>query len=357
MQKVKIDIYISDLLYSYDCVIVPNFGGFVTNNASAKVQAIQHKFAPPSKQISFNKNLKNNDGLLSNHIASTDSISYEAANQLIQAFVHQTIEGFQKGDRIQIEKVGTLFLDPEKNVQFQPVENNDYLLDSFGLNTFRALPIARAGANERIEKRIKEQLPLLKEEEKKKRKYYWPAAAILVFFLCSAFLLNQQFSWVKTQEVNYSSLDFFTADTPSYNAKAISSEGVEKVDFILERKVNFPEGLVPFETMAGKSTLLVVDNRKEETDTKLDNTAVDVKTLKNKMKFHVMGGCFAELSNAEGLVKSLRSQGFEARLLGKYKNLYAVSFGSFARKEDARTLLSTVKTQENSSAWLLVKPF
>ena len=69
MQNIKIDVYISDLLYSYDCVVIPDFGGFVANYASAKVQAVQHKITPPSKKISFNKNLRTNDGLLNNYIA------------------------------------------------------------------------------------------------------------------------------------------------------------------------------------------------------------------------------------------------------------------------------------------------
>ena len=96
--------YINDLLYRYDCVIVPDFGGFVANYASAKIQPIQHKLTPPSKQVSFNKNLKTNDGLLTSHIAQRKSIAYEEAKDLIEAFVSQSIEGLNKGDKIQIEK-------------------------------------------------------------------------------------------------------------------------------------------------------------------------------------------------------------------------------------------------------------
>ena len=57
----KIDKHINELLYNHDCVIVPEFGGFVTNYASAKIHPVQHTFTPPSKNIVFNKNLKNND--------------------------------------------------------------------------------------------------------------------------------------------------------------------------------------------------------------------------------------------------------------------------------------------------------
>ena len=61
--------YIKDLLYRYDCVIIPNFGGFITNKISAKFNVDSSCFYPPSKQIAFNSHLKGNDGLLANYIS------------------------------------------------------------------------------------------------------------------------------------------------------------------------------------------------------------------------------------------------------------------------------------------------
>ena len=83
----SITTYISDLLYRYDCVIVPDFGGFVTNTISAKVNHFSHTFYPPTKQITFNAHLKNNDGLLANYIASSQKISFEEASVKIAALV------------------------------------------------------------------------------------------------------------------------------------------------------------------------------------------------------------------------------------------------------------------------------
>ena len=65
--------YINDLLYRYDCVIVPNFGGFITNIIGANVSAEKNTFYPPKKQITFNVYLQHNDGLLANYIASSEN--------------------------------------------------------------------------------------------------------------------------------------------------------------------------------------------------------------------------------------------------------------------------------------------
>ena len=75
--------YISDLLYRYECVIVPEFGGFVTNKIGAKINESNDTFYPPSKQITFNSHLNINDGLLANYIASLENISFDEASKAI----------------------------------------------------------------------------------------------------------------------------------------------------------------------------------------------------------------------------------------------------------------------------------
>ena len=53
----KIEEYISDLLFEHDCVIVPDFGGFVCNYGPAAIDPAKHLFEPPAKRILFNKGL------------------------------------------------------------------------------------------------------------------------------------------------------------------------------------------------------------------------------------------------------------------------------------------------------------
>lgn len=80
----KIENYIAQLLYRYQCVTVPGFGAFLTEIQSAQLVESSHSFFPPKKLISFNSYLKNNDGLLANHIAQTEKTSYEYAVSAIQ---------------------------------------------------------------------------------------------------------------------------------------------------------------------------------------------------------------------------------------------------------------------------------
>ncbi len=76
-----IEKYIKYLLFEHDCVVIPDFGGFIANYVSADIHPIRHTFVPPSKNIAFNEMLKLNDGLLVAHIANHEHISREEALQ------------------------------------------------------------------------------------------------------------------------------------------------------------------------------------------------------------------------------------------------------------------------------------
>ena len=79
----KFDTYIKDLLYRNDCVVLPNLGAFITRNVSAKIDESNNVIYPPSKHISFNPKIVENDGLLANHIAIVENISREKAGNKI----------------------------------------------------------------------------------------------------------------------------------------------------------------------------------------------------------------------------------------------------------------------------------
>ena len=103
--------YISSLLVEYDCVIIPDFGGFVANYASAKIHPTQHTFEPPFKQIAFNKNLTTNDGLLANAVAIGQSITFVEASSWIEQEVLRIEIRLAKKEPIKLDNVGTLFYD------------------------------------------------------------------------------------------------------------------------------------------------------------------------------------------------------------------------------------------------------
>ena len=95
---------VAELLHYNDCVIVPNFGAFVLKSKSAHIQ--KNEFFPPSKYVSFNVMLKDNDGLLAKHISIEKKISYKKSLILISEEVISFKESLNKDLIIDTECLG-----------------------------------------------------------------------------------------------------------------------------------------------------------------------------------------------------------------------------------------------------------
>ena len=131
------------LLYKYNCVIIPGFGGVITNYRSAEIHPVKHTFAPPKKQLAFNENLVESDGLLANHIALTNSISIEYAEQEIVKYVKGIKNTIEVEGNIILDQIGMFSYNSEKRIQFKPLITENYLEDSFGLPELYFKPIER----------------------------------------------------------------------------------------------------------------------------------------------------------------------------------------------------------------------
>ena len=72
----RIDKYIKELLLENETVIIPGFGAFISTYKPAEINKENDTIKPPSKEISFNQNIRNNDGLLVGHVADAQGISH-----------------------------------------------------------------------------------------------------------------------------------------------------------------------------------------------------------------------------------------------------------------------------------------
>jgi len=139
----EIKKYIKSLLSNHDTVVIPDFGGFITNYESAEVNPINNKFRPPYKKIGFNDKLKLNDGLLINTISKSENISQEQTVALVKEFVYKIKGEIDKKKKWVFEQLGTFFINAEKHLQFKPVTDVNYLNGSFALPDLSFKPIYR----------------------------------------------------------------------------------------------------------------------------------------------------------------------------------------------------------------------
>ena len=356
----KIDGHISELLYRYDCVIVPELGGFVCNYAPAKIQPVQHSFSPPSKHIVFNSNLRNNDGLLANHISVEEKRTFAEANSIIKDFVSDANLKLESGKKVGIEEVGTLFMDVERNIQFEPDVNSNFLLESFGLNTFNSPAIKREGISQRIEKGFKDRIIPKEASVGKAPKRKINVRRMAALAIAAPLIAAMVWIPLKTdllKKINFASINpFAKKETPLYKAPASIAPVLSAKELGGNAEVKLNENTV--ENVSIKLTdesahSIVVNVAKPDSTAvrPVENNPVSV----SRGNFFIIGGCFEVPENATRFAASLREKGYNAEILSeKLGRLSPVCYSSFGSREEALNELAKIHAAD-PNAWLLVK--
>ena len=293
--------YISDLLYRYECVIVPGFGGFVSNKISSTVNEFTHTFSPPTKKLSFNRQLLNNDGLLANYISLSESISFEEAVSKIDIKVSQW-EALLENEHLFLNGIGTLDLNKENNLVFEPLESTNFLTSSFGLESFQSQKISRSNLN-------KETIQI-QSRRKTSPTYLKYAAAITVLLTVGSL------GWNSIEQKK-------AADLATQQRKVISTK-IEEATFFINNPL----------------------------------PAINLDVVKKELpkKFHLIAGAFGQKANAYRKVNQLKQKGFNAQIVGVNKwGLTQVSFESYTTREEAIDHLQIIKKSIAKDAWLYIK--
>ena len=141
---------ISYLLYYNDCVILPNFGAFVLKSKSAYIE--DNEFFPPSKYVSFNSMLKDNDGLLAKFISEERKISYKKSLKLISDEVKVLNEKLSEDLIFDTEYLGIFELKEKNTLIFNPDFSINFDSSVFGLNSFVRKPIINISSKRAADK-------------------------------------------------------------------------------------------------------------------------------------------------------------------------------------------------------------
>lgn len=162
----KIARYVGNLLYDYECVVIPGLGGFLTNDKPVSINEVTHNFSPSFREIHFNVHLRTNDGLLINHVAQQEQIGYKTAKLRVDQFVFQCHNALNSGKKIIFKNIGSIYLDTDKNIVFQQDTKINYNPDSFGLNSLVSPVIRRVSDEEKVKNIVKSAIKKNKASKK-----------------------------------------------------------------------------------------------------------------------------------------------------------------------------------------------
>ena len=364
---------ISRLLLRHNCVIIPDFGGFVARTSPSEIDEVRGIIHPPKKSILFNQQLTISDGLVISEYALANDISFTASLEKIKQIICLWKEELKAGKTITIDKVGTLQLGENDSLQFVQDRFFNLLLSSFGLGSVKFIPVI-AEEKETIEEVVLEEveqktllekveedvdLSIIQHPATRGRSLNWKAAIAAACILPIAFysywipvqtkafesgvFASQDFNpFAKAQESKYiqatiskgeqlvegNTLEEQISELDS-SAESFSYEWDETTFYTIPipKKVNTTNN--SSEVIQPVSVPPVIENNQTSSSVTNQPTTqvssdISFSGVKSGKKYAIVG-CFSEVSNAKNYVQELNSKGFNATFLDYSKGLYRIS--------------------------------
>ena len=313
-----IETYISDLLYRYDCVTIPEFGAFLTKRFSATMDESNHTFFPPKKVILFNEQLQHNDGLLASYIADAEKIPYEVAVQKISKQVKSIKSFLNDGETLSFSTIGDLILNNDGKIVFEPSHNSNFLTEAFGLSEFKASSVNREVYKMEVET-LEDIIPIhitperrISKSSNSARPYLKYAAVALLALTVAGFVAS----------------NYYGNQVETHNQLAQEAAS-EQLDAKVQQATFVIENPLP---------------------------AATLNVEKQQGKYHIIAGAFRVEENSDAKVEQLKALGFKARTIGMNKyGLHEVVYSSYETGNEALIALRDIRQNYNKDAWLLVR--
>ncbi|WP_163715615.1 HU domain-containing protein [Mangrovibacterium lignilyticum] len=308
--------YIKELLLLNDCVIIPGFGGFVTNYKQAGLHASQ--FTPPGKSVSFNKKLNFNDGLFTNHIASEEGLNYIAARKKIDLMVQELNYRLTDGEEITITGLGSLAYDEQQHLVFTPKVEGNLNLDAFGFDSFSYESLfSRQMARKAISQQERQAVEVLFQKRSLKK----VLVAIPLLFALAVIPLKNNTSNIQKSDLGYIREMMTTTPAPTVKEEVAAEETIEITSEAIESAQ--PKEVVNEGEAAARYFLIVGSFRNEE--------------------------------NAQTFIGQLDKEGYQGTDLGVIKGLHYISLGGYVAIDDALSARTDYLSQAGSGAWIYKK--
>ena len=311
----RVEHYITELLYRYNCVVVPEFGAFLANTTSARIDEKQQTLHPPKKNLSFNQQLTKNDGLLVSHIANAKNLPYEELLVEIANVSKQWKVNLESGKSLFLEGIGKLWIGKEEKIQFSPEEGYNYLASSFGFSSFNATPVIREKLKEEVEQ-LEEKVPFTitpERRESPQNRVWLKYAAVLLLLLATGASSYQFYRQNQDKQI-----------LVQQNAQEQVSNHIQEATFFESNPLELPA------------------------------LKLNIAKKPEGPMHHIIAGAFRFKENADKKVDQLKAQGYGASYLGTNRyGLHQVTFESFSDAQEALTYLRKIKATVSTDAWML----
>ena len=360
--------HIEILLLDNDCVIVPDFGGFVAHQVAASYDETDRTFLPPMRTLGFNSQLRMNDSLLVHSYIEAYDISYPEALRRVEQDTEEMRQQLENEGSYTLEDLGTLTVNVDGNYEFEPFKAGLLSPDIYGLSNVAfkrlndtAVPTEVSAEADEEKEPAEAALPTLLEfmdtEDDTSGaieiKMSWVrnavaiAAAIVVFFLfatpvVNSDLGNQAMSQLQGSSLLYKLMPQDTNATPAQPVVVQESTESSQNSTLAAK----PAEEVPAQEPAQmKPATMPVEKVAHASKSEVPRTTYCIVVASQVRK-----------SNAERFVEELHKQGYAEAEVFIYNDIVRVTCGTFKTEAEAYSRLNKLNDKEEfAEAWVYKK--
>ncbi|MBR1548916.1 MAG: SPOR domain-containing protein [Prevotella sp.] len=366
---IEIHRHIEILLLDNDCVIVPDFGGFVAHHVPARYDEQERMMLPPARTVGFNPLLRMNDSLLVHSYMTAYDISYPEAMRRIEQEVDQMRQELQGCGHFSLHDVGTLSMNAEGNCEFAPAEAGILTPAYYGLDSVQIKRLADAddAKGARLVE-LEQAAPAdsvaadddqTAEEKAITVKMSWvrnsvaAVAAAVVFLLISTPIMNGGFESLKMSKLNHHIFyKLIPQDTNMAQATPVSRPIIKKAE-------QQPVASKVAESNQAAEAATQQPIGEASTQKPASATATQQEPATHEEPATTYAICLAsqvKRSNAELFVEQLRKHGYTDAEVYVRDNVVRVLMGAYASQADAYARLNSLRNCEGfEDAWVYKK--
>lgn len=374
--------HIETLLLEHDCVIIPGFGGFISNYEEAQYHTDnENVFMPPHRSIGFNQQLQINDGLLVQSYMSACDASYPAAHLQMEKEIEQMASQLELDGEYDFGAVGKLTKGLGEIISFDKSSSNIEAPSLFGLDSLSVMPVKSIIEKREIEAKMqatsigigktdnKEDDDILTNDKKQevviRLNQRWidfgisVAAAVLLFF---------GISYTAMKDVATESDTVIAATYPVPNSQHMNNGNIMQAKEVAINKAaqKGKEVAGTNATAATKQESVASHNTTANPEqehvanhnaTKADNENATKATQENKaqLAYTIVLASYVGKANAEEYVNQLGKKGFnEAQYVRKGK-VGRVIYSGYTTEQEAQNALASLrkKSKDFTEAWVM----
>jgi len=362
---VPVPVYLKKLLYQYDCIVVPELGGFILHYLPAMYSEQTGSYLPPRKKVAFNEALRLDDGLLTSYMMLHEELTREEVQQGIRTFVEQLKAQVRETGSFSVEGVGLFTENQEKKLQFDPELRHNFYGESYGMQPVSVtmakpvevvveMPVPKPQEPLLVEAETLESEPVIEHPATTRRQYWgWAAAIALIGSVgLMSFLTVSRVPGQLLSSLNPFDLVWTMPSSPEKATRPATKLMAAPKPVQVEAALQATPVVAAQPVPAPEENVAVAKTVLPQADPKAEVKKAD--TEEPQWRYALVAGSFASQKNARKFQRQLKRKGYEQAFILPIKEgeLIKVAAVGTLKRSEAVAAMGEVSELTGVQAWL-----